>query len=135
MEKWTKWEPVSGIFGRYYIDFFGMVGDEWDFVVRLNDQHQAQKIEIKFTGVVTSYRYTNESYCFGVFGDLSKKYGDDFYSDWSFFKIIGSDYVQWIIDKSYDSGFIHFCIIGGDEMLDIVATYEPEVRIISQGLH
>jgi hypothetical protein len=130
MEEWTRWEPVKDISERYYIDFFGMVGDEWDFVIKLSNSDKTKQIEIRFEGVVTSYRYTNESYCFGIFGDLSKKHGDDFYSNWSFFKINKSNYVKWIIDESYDSGFIHFCIVGGDEMLDVIATYEPEIKII-----
>lgn len=130
MEEWVHWKPVQDISGRYYIDFFGMVGEEWDFVIKLSNFDNTQQVEIKFGGVVTSYRYTNESYCFGVFGELSRKYGDGFYSKWSFFKINNSDYVKWIINKSYDSGFIHFCIVGGDEMLDIVACYEPEVKVI-----
>lgn len=130
MEDWTRWEPAEGLSGRYYIDSFGMVGDHWDFVIMLCNEDNTQKVEIRFEGAVVSYRYTNESYCFGIFGQLSKKYGDEFYSTWSFFKIHNSDYIQWIVSKSYDSDFTHFCIIGGDEVIDIISTYEPKVTSI-----
>lgn len=50
MEEWTRWELKPNIIERYDIDFFGMVGQNWDFVVKLhNDQ---QKIEIRFDGMV-----------------------------------------------------------------------------------
>ena len=130
MEEWIRWEPLKNISGRYYIDFFGMVGEEWDLVIKLSDKNKKKQVEIRFEGVIASYRYTNESYCFGIFGELSKKYGDDFYVNWSFFKINHSEYIKWITEKSYDLGFTHFCIIGGDEVLDIVASYEPIVKFI-----
>ncbi len=130
MEEWTRWEPKQNIIERYYIDFFGMVGENWDFVIKLHNDEQ--KIEIRFDGMVASYKYTNESFCFRIFGELSEKYGGDFYSNWSFFKINNSEYIKWIIEKSYDSEeFMHFCIVGGDEVIDIIANHEPTVTTIN----
>ena len=45
MEEWTRWVPIPGLSGRYYIDFFGMVGDEWDFVITLSDHENLKKID------------------------------------------------------------------------------------------
>ncbi len=90
---------------------------------------------ITFNGSADSYKYTNESFCFKIFGDLSDKYGDDFYSNWSFFKITDSDYLKWLSDKSCTVSdtlsFQHYCIIGGDEVVDVLSQKEPEVTIIS----
>lgn len=133
MEEWIRWEPIKGLLGKYYIDSFGM-SEEWDLVIQLSDHNNSKKIEIRFNGCIDAYRYTNDSFVFKVPSDLSKKYGDEFYANWSFFKITNSEYLQWLSEKSYeysqDFPFRHFCIIGGDEIIDILARYEPEVKII-----
>ena len=67
---------------------------------------------------------------------MSQKYGSDFYNNWSFFKVQNSEYLQWLANKSHgwsDSfSFTHFCILSGDEMIDIVTNYEPEIKVIKR---
>ena len=132
MEKWTRWEPVSGLSGKYYLDSFAW--SEKGFIVELIHAKKEEKVQVIFSNYIDAYRYTNESYYFKLFGDLSQQYGDDFYADWSFFKITNSEYLVWLSEKSCTWSdqlhFVHFCIMGGDEVLDIVTNYEPQVTFM-----
>jgi len=132
MEEWKRWEPMQGLSGRFVIDSLMLSYDA--LIIQLSAEDNDTKIEIVFDGNIDAYRYTNESFCFTIFSDLSKKYGDDFYSNCSFFKITNSEYIQWISGKSAGWAdalpFRHFCIVGNDEVLDILACYEPKVKII-----
>lgn len=64
---------------------------------------------------------------------LSQKYGTNFYTEWTFFKIENSDYLNWIYKEScianQSNELVHFCLMAMDDILDIVADYEPNVEI------
>jgi hypothetical protein len=128
MEKWIKWEPTKDLSGKYHV--ISITWPEDGIIIKLSDVNNTKKIEIKFEYFVDAYRYTHESFCFKIFSDLSNKYGTEFYKEWSFFKINNSKYVEWVIEKSYDSNFIHFSIIGNYEIIDIIAGYDPEIKVI-----
>ncbi len=134
MEEWTRWEPIEKIFGRYYIDAL-ILSEKNDLIIKLSNENDTHKIKIKFPNPVGSYKYTNESFCFKIFGDLSDKYGVRFYSNWSFFKITNSQYLQWLSEQSGTISNVcllqHFCMVGGDEVIDVATQFEPEVTIIA----
>ncbi len=131
MEEWTRWEPIKNLSGKYYVD--AIILSDAGLIIQLSEN--AKKIELNFRYAADSYKYTNESFCFKIFGDLSDRYGGDFYGNWSFFKITDSDYLKWISDKSCTVSdrfpFQHYCIIGGDEVVDILSQSEPKVTIIA----
>jgi hypothetical protein len=62
---------------------------------------------------------------------LTEKYGREFYKNWSFFKVTNSEYVKWLSEKSCayadEFSFTHFSIVGSDEIIDVLARYEPTV--------
>lgn len=132
MEEWNYWKPIQELSGKYYIDFLAI--SEERLMIQLSNENKVQKVEFIFDGTIDAYRYTNESFCFTIFAELSEKYGDDFYQNWSFFKIINSNYLQWLSKKSgtwaNEFSFMHFCILGGDEVIDVLARYEPKVTIM-----
>ena len=132
MEEWTRWQPSKNLPGKYYLTSWSWPQE--GLLIELSSEKRGQKIQLLFDGTIGSFRYTNESFCFNVFGKLSKKYGGDFYQDWSFFKINNSEYLKWMVENSDEWAdkfdFVHFCIIGGDEMIDIIANDEPKVKII-----
>ncbi len=134
MEEWTRWEPINGLSGKYYLDYFSW--SEKGFIVELISERKKERIQILFDEYIDAYRYTNESFYFKLAGDLSDKYGDDFYGNWSFFKVTNSEYLKWLSEKSCTLSdqmhFVHFCILGGDEVIDIINNDEPKVKIIEQ---
>lgn len=133
MEEWTRWEPTQDLSARFVIDALTLSHD--GLIVKLSAENSTKKIEIIFDDSLDGHRYTNESFCFKIFSDLSDRYGTEFYRSWSFFIITNSEYVQWLSQKSFgyagEFSFKHFCIVGDDDILDIVARYQPTVRIIT----
>jgi len=130
MEEWIRWQPFEKMSGKFYVDTLMML--EEGLIIKLSKGEQ--KIEIVFDGYVDAYRYTNDSFSFKIPSDLAKKYGIDFYGDCSFFKVTNSEYLAWLLEQSCTwSGrfpFMHFCIVGGDEVVDVLAQYEPIVKFI-----
>ncbi len=91
-------------------------------------------IKVTFYRLVDAFRRSDKDFYFKMLHDLSSRYGGDFYGNWSFFKITNSDYLKWISEKSCTVSdylpFQHFCIIGGNEIIDVLAQKEPEVTIV-----
>lgn len=131
-ESWIQWRPLDNLSGKYNLD--SLMHIEEGLVLRLSLGVDCKKLEIRFEHQIDAYRYTNDSFCFKVCGDLTKKYGLEFYAEWSFFTITNSDYLQWVSKNSQGYAdafsFIHFCIVGADEIVDVLARYEPIVRFI-----
>ncbi len=131
MEQWTRWEPIQGLEGRYIFDSFAWL--DKGFVVEFISVKEDKKIQILFYYFVDAYRYTNESFYLKLLDNASNKNEIDL-RNFTIFKVTNSEYLAWISDKacglSDGMNFIHFCIIGTDEIIDIVANYEPIVTIM-----
>src|SRR5688572_26128240 len=131
-EQWSRWEPVANLKGKFFIEDLRLFHE--GLVIQLCAQQNDTKIEILFDGSLAAYRYINESWCFNIFGELGNRYGDDFYVYWSFFKINNSNYVKSLspisAGTSESTSFYHFSILGDDEIVDILATYEPTIKVI-----
>ncbi len=136
MEEWTRWEPIQGLEGKYYLKSFAW--KETGFIVELISEEKGKKIEILFDDYIDTFRYTNESFYLKILDNASSKDDIDFYKNFSLFKVTNSEYLAWISEKSCtlsnNMNFIHFCILGGDEFIDIVTNYEPKVTIIDYKL-
>lgn len=132
-EEWIKWEPVGGLKGKYSVNTMNL-GEQGLIIVLSSLSNSAQKIEIKFEYAIDAYRYTNDSFSFKIAGYLAEKYGREFYGDWSFFRVTNSEYIKWISEKSCayadEFAFIHFSIVGSDEIIDVLSRYEPSVEFI-----
>ena len=130
MEEWIRWEPIKNLSGKYYLDNLIHSADE--FIVKLSDDKQ--KVELYSKLFIDAYRYTNKNYQLKVSKKLSEKYGNNFYQNWTFFKVNNSEYLAWISKKSGTwsdyIGLQHYCILGSDEIIDVLALSEPIVKII-----
>lgn len=132
-ENWVQWNPLKGIVGKYDVDRVSM--DERGLIIQLYSENNiTKKVEVHFSYTLDAYRYTNDSFAFNICGDLSQKYGVDFYGTWSFFKVTNSRYLQWLSEQSCaysnEFTFTHFSFIGTDSIVDILARYEPAVTFI-----
>ena len=133
-EQWTRWEPIQGLARKYYIDSITDNIDE-GFRVVLSESGNAKKtVHVVFRDSVDCYTSTNESYINHLIFSLYERYGDDFYGDWTFFKVLNSDYLKRLSVLSStisdDAGFTHFVLLASDSMLDIITNYEPEIKFI-----
>lgn len=119
---WKKWEPQKGLQNKYYID---EVTDDIEkgLSIVLSDEEGKQLI-LNWDGVVESYMCTEES-------ARTILYDNPELTMWTFFKIENSQYLQWIVEQSIgicqNDKIHHFCIIGINSIVDIVAGYEPVV--------
>ncbi len=130
-ETWSKWECQITVFRKCYVD---SIADTIDgLVIILSDSvHEEQKLRIVFRESVHAYRSTNESYRQKKLYELKSKYGSEFYSEWSTFKVIESEYLKWLSEQSYKisemESLIHFSIIAVDSIVDVLASYEPTLE-------
>ncbi len=134
-EKWERYEPTKGLSRKYYID---SIKDSINcFQIILSDDYDGNnKVEVLFKDSVHAYRSTEESFNLKMMNSIDESYGTDFYSNWTFFKVENSEYIQWISEQSYgisdSQQLLHFCFIASDSILDVIAAYEPRVQKIRE---
>jgi hypothetical protein len=132
-EEWIQWKPIEKLSSKYYIDSVIDMIDSFKIILS-NAKSEKEKIEIIFFEGVDAYTRVEESFRVKVIHELDKKYGTEFYGDWTFFKVNNSEYIKWLSDQSYEWSdtrqFTHFCLVTADAILDVIADYEPTVTLI-----
>ena len=121
---WKKWIPKENLKRKYYID--KIYEDlEGGLIIELSDEDE-EKIILNWDGVVESYMCTEES-------SRSEMYKNQDLTEWTFFEIESSEYVQWICEQSLgiqqSDKLHHFCIIGINAVIDVVASYTPSIAL------
>ncbi len=135
LEDWIKWEPAAGLSKKYYID--SILDDVEKFEVTLSSaENEIKKIKVIFEDSVYSHCRTNESFRVKIIYDLDKKYGTDFYGDWTFFKVTNSSYLQWLSRQSTtisnSRNLVHFSFVAVDSILDVINVSDPKIEFISE---
>ena len=134
-EKWSRWEPITNLARKYYID--SVSEDRTGFkIVLSSSENENQKIKIVFKNSVEAYKKTDETLRHRIVCELSDNYGDEFYVNWTFFKVTNSNYLAWLSEQSYTISdtrhLTHFTILAVDSILDIVNVEEPQIEHISE---
>jgi hypothetical protein len=124
----------SGLSQSYYID--SISNNEEGFKIVLSESNNKEKkLLVIFENSVDCYRSTNESYTGIIIRELNEKYGKDFYVDWTFFKIIDSEHLKWLSEKSGGLSntcpLQHLVFFSVDELLEVICTYEPIFEFIN----
>lgn len=131
-EKWTKWIPLEGIPAKLYLD--KLVFDQNGTLLILKGEDENATIQVHFDGSILSLRSTDEGRRLKTINLLDAQYGRDFYTKWSFFKVINSSYVEWFNQESYDMyttyNICHYIFLTSDDIVEILSTYEPNVLVI-----
>lgn len=136
-EQWTRWEPIVGLAGKYYLE---SIADTFDgFKAFFFDaKNHNKKIQVIFEDSVHSYIRTDESCRSDLIFRLKNQYGSEFYATWTFFKVTNSEYLRWLSEQSCTfSDYLkmqHFSFITMDFILDIVTNYEPRVEFINTSI-
>jgi hypothetical protein len=133
-EHWIRWEPISNLQKKYYIE--ALCDSIQGFKVILFEMsNKNNKILIHFKDSVWAYRYAEEIVRCNLVYELGEKYGKEFFTDWTFYKVENSEYSKWATKQSLgiieDWGLQHFCIAGLDSVLDIINVAEPKVTILN----
>ncbi|GAC43779.1 hypothetical protein [Paenibacillus popilliae] len=130
-ENWERWEPVSGLSSKYYIKSLSDSIEGFKlFLFDANDEKK--KVEVVFEDSVHAYRSTDESFRQSTINTINERYGTEFYAEWTFFKVTNSGYIRWLSEQSYgiaeSEPLIHFSILAGDSIVDVIAAYEPKIK-------
>jgi hypothetical protein len=129
------WKPLNNINGNYWFENLSLINGNFVFIYE-KDQQINTKIHIVCGGGLPSFRYTNETYING-FTHIDSLEEIKKIRPWCFYTVEDSEYLKKI---STDSGglsdylgFTHYCIISGDEVLELVYSAEPIVEIVVDG--
>lgn len=134
-EKWIQWMPsIQNISAKYYIE--SLTDNIEGFRVILADSAgNSSKISMSFTNGVSAFRSSEEGFRLSTISYLDKKYGGEFYSDWTFFKVENSEYLKWLSEQSGGISDLYtvkqYSLITDDEILDIVTSYEPTITVLT----
>lgn len=133
-ETWTHWKPLEHLASTYYVDSIISTGKT--FKVNLYEEDDKdKKVTILFENSVFTYRYTYELFRTYLIFTLDGLYGKKFWADWRFFKVLNSEYLNWLSSQSVTNSntldLTHFSIITLDAVVDIIAGYEPKVILSS----
>ena len=130
------WKPLNNLSGTYWFENLSLTDGNFIFIYR-KDKQPNSKIHIICTGGIASFKYTNETYTNGYsyVGSLDEIKA---IRPWCFYTIENSEYLKKISDDSgglsYTFDFKHYCIISGDEVLDLIYPIEPVVEIVVEGI-
>ena len=130
-EEWIKIERSDIPEGEYIVTNF--VQDLAGTKILLDDGEHS--IGIFFDGIPVLVRNTIEGCRMRTWGNVQLKYNDkSFFRKSFFFEVKKSDLVKWCIREScgfYEEHQLrHYCIITSEELIDIISTFEPILRIL-----
>lgn len=130
-EEWIKIEKSDIPEGEYIVTNF--VQDLAGTKILLDDGEHS--IGIFFDGIPVLVRNTIEGCRMRTWGNVQLKYNDkSFFRKSFFFEVKKSDLVKWCIREScgfYEEHQLrHYCIITSEELIDIISTFEPILRIL-----
>lgn len=137
LEKWVKWMPVEGLSPKYYIESLSS-GICNGLIITMSAASAAnaaeKKVKVIFEESVHAYRCTDESFRQSTLYDINKVYGTPFYSEWTFFKVVNSGYLQWLSTQSFNivdtEPLTHFSFLATDVVIDVIAAYEPKIELL-----
>jgi hypothetical protein len=130
-ERWIKWEPIKDLANKYSIE---LISENKEGLIIVLSSHSDSKklVKIIFKDSVDSYRSTDESLRLSSVHDFFKYSKHTLNGAWTFFKVNNSTYAQWLSEQSYGLSeptlFTHFLLLTSDEVIDLIATYEPTVQ-------
>ncbi|MDH6366684.1 MULTISPECIES: hypothetical protein [unclassified Breznakia] len=131
MEKWIKWSPVSIEKGSYVVDELVQNTKHTKIVLRKEEM----LVEILFNGIVLGLRNVDEGQRINTIMANQKLQNDRYYfSDWPFYKVENSSFASWLEKESCGiytvDEIIHIVIVTIDDVIDILTTYEPDIKVI-----
>lgn len=128
-EQWVKWEPIKNLSPKYFEESFSDNKNGLKFIlVDANNKKKRTAIEC----ISDSYLKRNQEFRQATINFLNKYYGSKFHSEWTFFKIINSKYIEWLFEESFGTSknfpLIHFLLLTENSIIDIITKGEPFVK-------
>ncbi|QQR49649.1 hypothetical protein IPF37_02290 [bacterium] len=129
-EQWKKWEPMSGLPVKYYVD--SIVNNLETLEILLSDAaNRNDKIRIVFENCSDAYRKTKRDVQEHALESFQKES-----NECGFFKITNSAYQQWLSEQSCTFAdymcWQHFCFKGLNFIVDVIVAQEPQIEFIGE---
>jgi len=134
----TTWNPLnySTKASIYMLSHITDGPTKFEFVLSSIHEKNITKIKILFRKSTQAYKITRKKYDAETLPMIKLAFGTQFDPEWMFYTASESSYLEWIASESYDVwkplGFIQFSFITSDMIIDVVASYEPEVMLINE---
>lgn len=131
-EQWIIWKPIENLPNKCWLNMVNETPSQ-QLIILLSDKKETCTVSLEFNNNVTMYKVSEETCTINLLYDVIGKYGDDFMHGSTFFKILNSSYVEWLVQQS--NGLLnaenlnHYCIFGIDSVIDIITSQEPKVTI------
>ena len=135
-EEWTKMEEDIIPKGKFIAT--SLIQNSDGTTILLDDEENI--VEVFFDGIPTFVRSTVEGARMRTWGEIQKKYQDKFFfQNWFLFYVENSKISKWIEEEScgfYEAEHLkHFCIVTSEEIIDIVASFNPIVKVSKYKKH
>lgn len=135
MDQLVEWQPITGLEQKYCLESISD-GRKGLKILLSAYADEKKQVQIIFEDSVDSYRCTDESLRLTSLSEFHAQLGDNFYKPWTFYRVNNSAYLKWLSEQShgiYEPEFFkHFLLLTSNEVIDIIATYEPKVELINQ---
>ena len=119
-EIWKKWIPKENLSGKYYIK---KICDEEELKIELIDDNN-RNVSVIWKSIVESYTCSEEV-------NRNKLYNDANLTKWTFFEVINSRYIAWLLEESEgileEKRLHHICLVGGNSVVDVISWDYPEI--------
>lgn len=128
-DQWIKWVPNISVQPKYFIK--KIVDDENGLYVFLVSIEDDSSICMKFPGTVYAYRSLDELSALGTMDHVVDETGHFMASDWTFFLVEQSSYVETIkagskgVYSDYD--LIHLVVLAGESLFEVITDMLPYI--------
>lgn len=130
-EEWVKLKQYNIPEGQYTVTSFiqNLKGTK----IVLDDEKTM--VEVFFDGIPVLTRIAGENIRMRTWSEVQLKYQDKFiFRKNFFFEVKNSKLTKWSVEEScgfYDESQLrHYCIVTSEEVIDILATFKPTVKVI-----
>ena len=116
----TTWQPIAP-----YVNKAFQFLDDYGNATMISDPFQG--FYDNLAGLIISSKRLK------TLNELEQKYGKDYYSKWSFFKVSNSPYKRWLNDESYDIyaeyNLEHYVFLTTEDIFEVISTYSPDISM------
>lgn len=133
-EQWERWIPASNLASKYSLEDIFDTLDGFSILLS-NSNDKKQKVKLTYQYSAENLRKTKIKYRVHTLNYLDQLYGKEFYTEWTFFTVKNSSYIQLATEQSYEmynsSNDIHFSLITEDTIIDFIKVSEPIIEFIN----
>ncbi|WP_427340828.1 hypothetical protein [Caloranaerobacter sp. DY30410] len=131
-EIWSRWKEELRLPKKLVLD--SLIDNIDGLILKFSDEDdEGLQVKVVFEDHVLSYRNRDEGEFLRKFKYLGDTYGDKFYSNWSFFQVKNSEYIQWFNEENFgihqNEDIRHYVFITVNDVVEILSVYEPKIEI------